>query len=792
MKFEEFYIDGFGVFHKYHIKNLSQGLTIFVGPNEAGKSTILSFLKRIIFGFPDRRSALNLYPALVGGNHGGRLSVLTKDNLKYMIERYSEGDRNVKVTSPDGSTGGTSELSRLLGHANKDVFENIYAFGLTELQNFETLNNEAVRERIYSAGAGIGSVSLSGIQREMEKKGGEIFKPGGSNPEINVLFRSINEVNSRIREIEKDNQRFDDLHRKLDLITGDISGLEKDRNQTRTELNHTLNLISGFNDWLVAQESKVKLEKIPEIKSFPEKGSEKFERYLDESDKLSDALSQKNEKKERIKIQKLSKKVDENLIKHQDKISDLQKGQEKYISAVKDLPNLNAKLRADKDTLRESLNDVGSGWTEERLSNFDASISTKEVVRRKSDLIAEIYEKKKDTDKEIKKIEGDIKAAEIELETLDKNLDAKAFQQLDEKKLSQERKSLHALRAKYPQLKEKEGSITNNTKEIKKIEGDIKAAEIELETLDKNLDAKAFQQLDEKKLSQERKSLHALRAKYPQLKEKEINIHNIRDKEELLAIIKPQKVTALPSLPLWPALALILVGIISLTLFVLGNNLIFGVIIFVLSLIMGIIYFFQNRKNIMIAKEESKGTDIDDFAGSVTGWSDRGKALESEMQKIKGEMLSDARMCGFETIPNPQQIEEKDQELQTMFANLSKLDDLRRQKTTFIQKTEGLHGECGELNKFGKALESEMQKIKGEMLSDAKLCGFETIPDPQQIEGKDQELQTMFANLSKLDDLRKQKTTLIQRLEKYKEEVSYSKKTLDTLECDLRVKQEDW
>ena len=41
MKFEEIYIDGFGIFHDYHIKNLTSGLTIFIGPNEAGKSTIL-------------------------------------------------------------------------------------------------------------------------------------------------------------------------------------------------------------------------------------------------------------------------------------------------------------------------------------------------------------------------------------------------------------------------------------------------------------------------------------------------------------------------------------------------------------------------------------------------------------------------------------------------------------------------------------------------------------------------------------------------------------------------------
>ena len=89
MKFEEIYIDGFGIFHDYHLKNLSPSLTVLSGSNEAGKSTILAFIKRILFGFPDGRSKENLYPPLAGGNHGGRIVVFCSDNRRYIIERYS-------------------------------------------------------------------------------------------------------------------------------------------------------------------------------------------------------------------------------------------------------------------------------------------------------------------------------------------------------------------------------------------------------------------------------------------------------------------------------------------------------------------------------------------------------------------------------------------------------------------------------------------------------------------------------------------------------------------------------
>jgi len=202
MKFEEIYIDGFGIFHDYHLKNLTSGLTIFIGPNEAGKSTVLAFQKRILFGYPDRRSKLNLYPPLAGGNHGGRLIVSNSDDTRYIIERYSKGDHDVKVILPDGSTGGSTELNHLLGHANKDIFENIYAFGLTELHDFETLNSESVKGRIYSAGTGIGAISLSKVQKNLENEIDNLFKARGSKPEINALSTEIKNVDSKLREIE--------------------------------------------------------------------------------------------------------------------------------------------------------------------------------------------------------------------------------------------------------------------------------------------------------------------------------------------------------------------------------------------------------------------------------------------------------------------------------------------------------------------------------------------------------------------------------------------------------------
>ena len=642
MKFEEIYINGFGIFHNHHIKNLTSGLTILVGPNEAGKSTILSFQKRILFGFPDRRSRLNLYPHLAGGNHGGRLIVSTGDNTRYIIERYSKGANEVKVTLPDGSIGGTTELANLLGHANKNIFENIYAFGLNELQDFETLNSEAVKGRIYSAGTGIGAISLSEVQKNLENEAGNLFKERGSKPEINVLFNEIKNVGSKLREIEEDTQNFDNLHKELEEITKEITNAEHEQNQIRTKFNHTANLITVWDDWRKIQEAKERLQKIPEIENFPESGIEMLERNIDKIDELNERISEKNEGLEKIKIQKSAINIDENLLSSKGKILELQKGQDKYTSAVRDLPMREEELKRDKEGLKESLHEIGPSWDEEKLSKFDISIPTKEIVRKQHDTIKEARESIRDTEKEVQ----------------------------------------------------------GNDKGIKNISEEIEKA-------DKHLRTQSLQQIDKKRLEQQRKSLQLLRINYPNLKVKEADLRRLEEKEELFTASKPLRAELPSKPPFWPALMFIAVGIISFILSILGNNWMMGISILAILSISAAIYIILSRKELPTAIPEG-------FEDKEADLSERRKKLESELQKIKSEMLSNAQICGFEDIPDPQLIENKDSELHAASEDLLKLNEFNKQRETLDQRLEKLSEEANVVKKKMEELRKEEEKAQKE------------------------------------------------------------------------------
>ena len=52
MRIRAIHIEGFGKFADWSLEGLGKGITLLHGPNEAGKSTLLAFVRGVLFGFP--------------------------------------------------------------------------------------------------------------------------------------------------------------------------------------------------------------------------------------------------------------------------------------------------------------------------------------------------------------------------------------------------------------------------------------------------------------------------------------------------------------------------------------------------------------------------------------------------------------------------------------------------------------------------------------------------------------------------------------------------------------------
>jgi uncharacterized protein YhaN len=177
MKIKDIQVDGFGVWSGLKVDGLCPGMTAFYGPNEAGKTTLMQFLRSMLYGFtPERRQ--RYLPPVFGGRPGGVIRV-TGPGGGYEIARRDQlgdtsGSGQLTVTGGDGTQQGQHRLAALLGHLDEDIFTNVFAIGLRELQELSTLDDTSAANELYKLSSGLDRVSLVDCLRQLQAARGQM------------------------------------------------------------------------------------------------------------------------------------------------------------------------------------------------------------------------------------------------------------------------------------------------------------------------------------------------------------------------------------------------------------------------------------------------------------------------------------------------------------------------------------------------------------------------------------------------------------------------------------------
>ena len=157
-------------------------LTVLYGENEAGKSTIRSFMKSILFGFPTRGQ--RRYEPKEGGKYGGAMTVQTEQYGRLKIERLPKtAAGEVTVYFEDGKTGGEEILNDILSGMNESLFESVFSFDMHGLQNIHQLGEADIGNYLFSASA-VGSDALLQLDKKLEKKWISALSRAGVNQKL--------------------------------------------------------------------------------------------------------------------------------------------------------------------------------------------------------------------------------------------------------------------------------------------------------------------------------------------------------------------------------------------------------------------------------------------------------------------------------------------------------------------------------------------------------------------------------------------------------------------------------
>jgi uncharacterized protein YhaN len=218
MKVKDIQVDGFGVWSGLAVDSIPETMTLFYGPNEAGKTTLMQFLRAMFYGFtPERRG--RYLPPVHGGTPGGAIRV-TGPGGGYEIRRHAQLTDNgvvgqLSVTGQDGLSQGQHRLGMLLGQIDEPIFTNVFAIGIRELQELSTLDDTSAADELYKLSSGLDRVSLVDVLRTL--RGGRknlIGKNKADEDEAAVLASLVarrERLRDEVEQLTRNGRRWSEL-----------------------------------------------------------------------------------------------------------------------------------------------------------------------------------------------------------------------------------------------------------------------------------------------------------------------------------------------------------------------------------------------------------------------------------------------------------------------------------------------------------------------------------------------------------------------------------------------------
>lgn len=201
MIIERIHIDRFGALEGVTVEGLGAGVEVLHGTNETGKTSLLEFVRGVLFGFGHlfRRGILDPHLPC-----GGRLHARAGlDARRILVERQHEGPHlarlsrqdytaekdlpvadHLTVSTTDGGTATTLFLQDYMGDIDERTFTAVMAFGLDELQELHTLEAEGCGSRLYELASGL---DRGRVTRVLDSLRVAIERLDSSDPEVSPI-----------------------------------------------------------------------------------------------------------------------------------------------------------------------------------------------------------------------------------------------------------------------------------------------------------------------------------------------------------------------------------------------------------------------------------------------------------------------------------------------------------------------------------------------------------------------------------------------------------------------------
>ena len=433
MRFDKIAIDSYGVFHKRYF-DFSQGNFFLVyGRNENGKSTLLSGMRSIVFGYK-KRSGENRLFSNMSSVAGGRIEFRLRDGREGSVFRsWKAADASEQVfrAAIAGREVDCQELFDAIGCADRDFFSNFFGLSYADQATGERkLRAENLSRVIY--GLSVGDADrFERARKILNDRREKLFKATGSTPRLNVALDKFLEAKNKAA-VSNETREYREAENDKKQKENQIVQLRKNADDLQRQASYYRALSDAYDDFLCFQNCGRQLEEFrsrfdrTELEKF---SAETAREYQEKSDGVRQLEGKKSELSNELKKlgdekEQLSGSLNRRYDELKETIEDVYKKSLKFEDGLDGLLRKSAELDKREDVLARTLKETGAVFDdsspEARRAAFETYLQTieKAVLTDAESYMKAETDRRRDEETSIskrRKVEDEIRAAEDEL-----------------------------------------------------------------------------------------------------------------------------------------------------------------------------------------------------------------------------------------------------------------------------------------------------------------------------------------------------------------------------------------
>ncbi|MDA1014526.1 MAG: AAA family ATPase, partial [Planctomycetota bacterium] len=418
MRIHSIDIDQFGVWENLSLALQADGMNVLYGPNEAGKSTLLRLIRGVLFGYDAPRLARgNRSRQFVSSSvdEGGRLTV-SQDGEQWEIAR-TIGATLPRVQSGRGTVAFDQEElgAYLMSGTSREVFDNVFAFGLHELQRLATLEDDQIAEHIYNLSLGPEARRLLDASDSAIQESGSVFDPVAETGDLAALFERRNHITTQMESLGDLRKRHEELTTRREKLESAISDLKRRQSGIHSEVRGHQFMAAVYEPWKTVTELEAERDRIPAVVGFEAdcvQQLDELEAEIKSATRCRDSVIA-----ERIETRKQLKRktINANIQRH-GRTMRFFIDQREWLTETSDKIE---RLELERDRLDAALQaacqELGPDWTVESIRGVDTSPSARLHLVRASNTYQNAIARRSRLRRKIKRMESSVRRHEDEL-----------------------------------------------------------------------------------------------------------------------------------------------------------------------------------------------------------------------------------------------------------------------------------------------------------------------------------------------------------------------------------------